>query len=134
MDLEKILRSINNYIKVLTDSNTGVFATIPMLRNTIDFIESQQETINKSYVIINNYLKNIQDSNIKLSELYNIIDSLKCCGNCMFDNTDTKNNGGCFGCKEIKDGVKLLHGWEPKENRVIKDEVCLQLGQGDSDR
>lgn len=43
-------------------------------------------------------------------------DRLRCCGNCKFDNRDTRNNGGCFGCIDNKYGVKKYHGWQPRED------------------
>ena len=113
-DIRQLLTDLDNQDRISRQEHNDLY----------NFIKSQQEITDKSY------LKTIQDTIIKFDELYGIIESLKCCGNCMFDNTDTKNNGGCFGCKQIKDGVKLLHGWEPKEDRMIKEEIYIQTGMG----
>jgi len=43
------------------------------------------------------------------------IEDLKCCGNCGYENRNTKNNGGCFGCKDGRSGKTVYHGWKPKE-------------------
>jgi len=61
--------------------------------------------------------KQLSDLNKENTKLKQQIEDLKCCGNCGYDNRNTKNNGGCFGCKDSRSGKKVYHGWKPKENK-----------------
>ena len=96
------------------NSYGGVKSPISKIDKIYDCWENQEKIFNTQYNDDERTIKKIQQENSKLKQQ---IEDMKFCGNCGYDNRNTKNNGGCFGCKDNRSGKTVYHGWKPKDNK-----------------